>query len=297
MILQPLDPQTLQKIRQIEANTKRLVNNIFAGKYKSVFKGRGMEFSEIREYVVGDDVRRIDWNVTARTGNPFVKLFVEEREMTVVFLIDASASSQFGTFKRTKSDLLAEVAAILAFSAIHNGDRVGLLIFTDEIECFIKPKKGRRHVLHVIHEILTFKPKRSGTSLSVGLRGLNDIFRRRSTVFFFSDFLADGYEKDLRIAHRKHDIIAMALEDRIERDFPAVGLVNLEDSESGEIMMANTTRPAARLKFKKSIDDFFARRDHLFNSSQIDHLTISTDQSYVDALVKFFRQRERRLGG
>lgn len=297
MNFQPFDQETLRKIRQIEMTSKRLVDNIFAGKYKSVFKGRGMEFSEIREYVVGDDVRRIDWNVTARTGAPYVKLLCEEREMTVVFLIDASASAQFGTRKRTKSDLLAEVAAILAFSAIYNGDRVGLLVFTDEIELFIKPKKGRSHVLRVIHDILTFKPKKKGTNLSVGLRGLNDIFRRKATVFFFSDFLAEGYEKDIRVSHGKHDIIAIGLEDRVERDFPPLGLINMEDSESGEVIRINTSRPAFRMKLKKSTDEYFRGRDRFFDTCSIDHIAINTDQPYVDALVKFFRKRERRIQG
>jgi len=297
MSFQPFDAETLRKIRQIEMTSKRLVDNIFAGKYRSVFKGRGMEFSEIREYVVGDDVRRIDWNVTARTGQPYVKLLTEEREMTVVFLIDASASAQFGTRKRTKSDLLAEVAAILAFAAIYNGDRVGLLVFTDEIEHFIKPKKGRSHVLRVIHDILTFKPRNKGTNLSVGLHGLNDIFRRKATVFFFSDFLSEGYEKDLRVAHGKHDIIAIGMEDRVERDFPALGLINLEDAETGEVIRINTSRPSLRMQLKKSTDEYFRNRDRFFDACGIDHITINTDQPYVDPLVKFFRKREHRLQG
>jgi uncharacterized protein (DUF58 family) len=200
-MFEPLDAETVRKIRQIEVTAKRLVHEIFAGEYKSVFKGCGVEFTEFREYVIGDDVRRIDWHVTARFCTPYIKLLAEEREMTVVFLIDASASSQFGTYRKTKSELLAEVAAILAFAAIFNGDRVGLLIFTDQIEHFVKPKKGRSHVLNVIHDILTFKAKHRGTNLSVGLRGLNDIFRRRATVFFFSDFLSEGYEKDLSVSH------------------------------------------------------------------------------------------------
>ena len=297
MNFQPFDQETLRKIRQIEMTSRRLVDNIFAGKYRSVFKGRGMEFSEIREYVIGDDVRRIDWNVTARTGSPYVKLLTEEREMTVVFLIDASASAQFGTRKRTKSDLLAEVAAILAFAAIYNGDRVGLLVFTDEIEHFIKPKKGRSHVLRVIHDILTFRPKNRGTNLSVGLHGLNDIFRRKATVFFFSDFLAEGYEKDLRVAHGKHDIIAIGLEDQVERDFPPLGLINLEDAENSEVIRVNSSRPAFRMKLKKSTDEYFRNRDRFFDASGIDHITINTNQPYVDPLVKFFRKREKRIQG
>ncbi len=294
-MFEPLDAETVRKIRQIEVTSKRLVQEIFAGEYKSVFKGRGVEFSEFREYAIGDDVRRIAWNVTARLGTPYVKLLAEEREMTVVFLIDASASSQFGTYRKTKSELLAEVAAIIAFAAIFNNDRVGLLIFTDEIEHFVKPKKGRSHVLNVIHDILTFRPKKKGTNLAVGLRGLNDIFHRKATVFFFSDFLADGYDKDLKVAHGKHDIIAMALEDRIERDFPAIGLVNLEDSESGELMRVNSSRTDFRLKLKKRIDEYFRLRDHLFETCGIDHMTISSDRPYVDALVQFFKQRARRL--
>ena len=297
MNFQPFDQKTLRKICQIEMTSKRLVDNIFAGKYRSVFKGRGMDFSDIREYVIGDDVRRIDWNVTARTGTPYVKLLVEEREMTVVFLIDASASAQFGTRKRTKSDLLAEVAAILAFAAIYNGDRVGLLVFTDQIEHFIKPKKGRSHVLRVIHDILTFTPKNRGTNLSVGLHGLNDIFRRKATVFFFSDFLAEGYEKDLRVAHGKHDVISICLEDKVERDFPPLGLINLEDAENSEVIRVNTSRSVFRMKLKKSTDEYFRSRDRFFDACGIDHITINTDQPYVEPLVKFFRKREQRIHG
>ncbi len=290
-----MSPEVLAKIRQIEASSRRLVDNIFAGKYKSVFKNRGIEFSGIREYAMGDDVRLINWQVTARVGIPYMKQFVPERELTVVFLIDASASSDFGTYKQTKSALLAEVAAILAYAAIFNGDHVGLLIFTEEIERFIKPKKGRKHVLRVIHEILTFKPKHRGTNLSRGLRGLNEIFRSHATVFLFSDFLAKDYDRELRASHSKHDIICIALEDRVERDFPPLGLVNLEDAETGELMRINSSRPAWRQRLRQEVDAHYAKRDRLFKSCNIDHITISTDQPYVDPLVKFFGMRQARI--
>ena len=294
----PASPQTPERLlRRLEWTVLRRLDGLLHGSYRTLFRGAGLDLADVREYQPHDDVRRIDWNVTARTGTPYVKLLVEEREMTVVFLIDASASAQFGTRKRTKSDLLAEVAAILAFSAIYNGDRVGLLVFTDEIELFIKPKKGRSHVLRVIHDILTFKPKNRGTNLSVGLHGLNDIFRRKATVFFFSDFLSEGYEKDLRVAHGKHDVIAIGLEDRVERDFPPLGLINLEDAETGEIIRVNSSRPAFRMKLKKSTEEYFRNRDRFFDSCGIDHIAIGTDQTYVDALVKFFRMRERRIQG
>ena len=229
-----LTKELLAKVRFIEINTSRLVNTIFAGEYHSVFKGRGMEFEEVREYDVQDDIRDIDWNVTARMGAPYTKKFIEERELTVMFLVDLSSSGRYGTRGKSKSEVIAEICALLAFSAIKNNDRVGLIIFTDEVEKFIPPKKGRLHVLRVVREILSFTPRRQKTDLNCALKLLNDVVTKRSTVFLISDFITSGYEKLLKISHKKHDVTALVVEDVSEKTFPAIGMpVDLEDAETG----------------------------------------------------------------
>jgi len=234
----PLTSQEIiKRVRRIEIRTNRLVNESLAGEYHSVFKGRGMEFDEVREYALGDDVRNIDWNVTSRMGHPYVKKYVEERELTVMLVVDASASGDFGTVQRTKREVAAEVCALLAFSAIRNNDRVGLLIFTDREEKYIPPRKGRNHVLRVIREVLTTRPKGKGTNLTLALESLSRGIRRRSVAFVVSDFLDAGFEKALRIANQKHDLIAIALSDPRERELPPVGILELEDAESGASML------------------------------------------------------------
>ncbi len=284
-----------KKVRFIEITTSRLVNTVFAGEYHSVFKGRGMEFDEVREYDPQDDIRDIDWNVTARMGHPYTKKFVEERELTVIFLVDVSASGQYGTRGQTKSELIAEICALLAFSAVKNHDRVGLIIFSDQVEKYIPPKKGRLHVLRVIREILSFKPKHRKTNIEIALKTLNDVITKRSTVFLFSDFIADKYETLLKIAFKKHDLVAVVVEDPTEKDFPAFGgTVEMEDAETGEVF---TLRPGRTFKerFKNEWSKRKEKRDTLFSAIGLDHIEIETGKPYIDALIRFFKQRERRF--
>ena len=290
-----LPKDLLKKIRFIEITTSRLVNTVFAGEYHSVFKGRGMEFDEVREYDPQDDIRDIDWNVTARMGHPYTKKFVEERELTVIFLVDASSSGQYGTKGKTKSELIAEICALLAFSAVKNHDRVGLLIFSDQIEKYIPPKKGRIHVLRVVREILSFKPKHGLTDLNTALKNLNDVITKRSTVFLFSDFLDEGYEKLLKIAFKKHDIVAMVVEDPTEKDFPALrSAIELQDAETGETFVLNA-RKAFKERFKSVWLKRKEKRDKIFSSVGLDHIEIETGAAYIEPLVRFFKMRERRF--
>ena len=286
--------ELLKKIRFIEITTSRLVNTVFAGEYHSVFKGRGMEFDEVREYDPGDDIRDIDWNVTARMGHPYTKKFVEERELTVIFLVDASSSGQYGTRGKTKSDLIAEICALLAFSAVKNHDRIGLLIFSDEVEKYIPPKKGRSHVLRVIREILSFRPKRRRTDIRKALKTLNDVVTKRSTVFLFSDFLAEGYEDILKIAHKKHDVVAVVVEDATEKEFPVLsGTLELEDAETGETFTLSAGRNFKE-RFRREWERRKEERDKVFASVGLDRIEIETGTPYIDPLIRFFKTRERR---
>ena len=286
--------ELLKKIRLIEINTSRLVNNVFAGEYHSVFKGRGMEFSEVREYDTHDDPRDIDWNVTARMGHPYTKIFTEERELTVLFLVDASASGLYGTRGGTKSEVIAEIAALLAFSAVKNHDRVGLMIFSDRVEKFIPPRKGKQHVLRVIREILTFRPKRRLTDLSVALKNLNDVLTKRATVFLFSDFITESYERALKIAHKKHDLVAVVVEDATEKNFPRVGgPLELEDAETGETFSL-WTGPGFKDRYRKVWEKRKEARDRLFQSIGLDRIEIETGVAYINALIRFFEMRAKR---
>ena len=285
----------LKKIRFIEITTSRLVNTVFAGEYHSVFKGRGMEFDEVREYDPEDDIRDIDWNVTARMGHPYTKKFVEERELTVIFLVDASSSGQYGTRGTTKSGLIAEICALLAFSAVKNHDRVGLLVFSDQIEKFIPPKKGRLHVLRVIREILSFRPKHRATDMNTALKALNDAVKKRATVFLFSDFLSENYEKLLKIAFKKHDIVAVVVEDPTEKDFPALsGSIELQDAETGEMFTLRSGR-GFKERFRHEWTKRKADRDKIFSSVGLDHIEIETGRPYIDSMIRFFKMRERRF--
>ncbi|MBI2095057.1 MAG: DUF58 domain-containing protein [Candidatus Omnitrophica bacterium] len=286
--------ELLKKIRFIEITTSRLVNTVFAGEYHSVFKGRGMEFDEVREYDPGDDIRDIDWNVTARMGHPYTKKFVEERELTVMFLVDASSSGQYGTRGKTKSELIAEICALLAFSAVKNHDRVGLLIFSDEVEKHIPPKKGRPHVLRVIREILSFRPRRRRTDIRAALKTLNDVVTKRSTVFLFSDFLAEGYEDILKISHKKHDVVAVVVEDATEKEFPVLsGALELEDAETGETFTLSAGRNFKE-RFRREWERRKEERDKVFASVGLDRIEIETGTPYIDPLIRFFKTRERR---
>jgi len=292
-----LTPELIKKIRQIEIRTRHLVNTSFAGEYHAVFKGRGMEFDEVRPYQRGDEVRTIDWNVTARTGQLFVKRYIEERELTVMLLVDASASGQFGTVNRFKREIAAELAAVLAFSAITNNDKVGLLIFTDQIELFITPRKGRRHVLRLIRDLLAFEPQGYRTNLKLGLETLNHMLKRRSIIFLVSDFLSppDGYRRILQVSNRRHDIIAVTLSDPREHEWPGIGLVALEDAETGQVQWVDTSSRQWQQAFIERVDELRVARERVFRKAKVDRIDITTDKDYVIPLANFFEKRVRRI--
>lgn len=290
----------LEKILRIDITTNRLVTDVFAGAYHSVFKGRGMEFDEVREYQPGDDIRSIDWNVTARTGFAHIKKYVEERELTVMILVDTSASVHFASTGQMKNKLAAEIAAVLAFAAIRNNDKVGLLMFTDEPELFIPPKKGKSHVLRVIREILYFKPRAKATNLPKVLEFLTKVLRRKSTVFVISDFLDPNADygpirKSMRIADQHHDLIAITLTDPREMELPDCSLVEVKDAETGARMVIDTSDKRLRQEYHAKAVGLIKNRDRLFNTIGIDHIDISTDVPYKKALVNFFAQRRHRL--
>jgi uncharacterized protein (DUF58 family) len=293
-----LPRELIKKIRRIEIVTARQAQNQLAGAYHSVFKGLGMAFSEVREYQPGDDVRLIDWNVTARMQEPYVKLFVEEREMTVMLLVDASGSGAFGSSTQRKREVAAEIAALLAFSAIKNNDRIGLLIFTDRVEKYVPPKKGKKHVLALITEILTFTPVSTRTDLRVGLEFLSRVQRRRSVSFLVSDFIVDGpiadYEKAMLIAKRKHDLVPVTISDPMEEELPDLGYVWFEDVETGQVLSFDTSGPG-RARYGERVKRAREEREALFRRHSMDFVHVRTDRPYVAALVAFFRARERRL--
>jgi uncharacterized protein (DUF58 family) len=286
--------ELLKKIRKIEIYTNRLVNNQLAGQYHSVFKGRGMAFSEVRQYVPGDDVRAIDWNVSARMNDPHVKLFTEERDRTVNLMIDMSASGLFGSHIQAKRDVAAEIAALVAFSAIKNDDRVGLIVFTDQVESYVPPKKGKKHVLRVVREILTFQPSSPRTNLAAGLEYLGKVGRRKSVAFLVSDFLAHGWERPLQMANRRHDVVPVVITDPMEEKLPNVGLMTFEDVETGEIAEFDTGGPEAAL-FHQFVARQRALREQALRRLKMDVVNVRTDRPYVDALVQFFRARARRM--
>ena len=289
-------PQELvHKIRHIEIRIRRLVNDVFAGEYHSTFKGRGIAFDEVREYVPGDEVRTINWNVTARMGAPYVNNYVEERELTVMLVVDASASGLFGTTGAAKREVLTELCALLAFSAIRNRDRVGLLMFTDQVEKFIPPRKGRQHVLRVIRELLYFQPQGRGTDVTEALGYLNRLLNRRAVVFVVSDFITDGYRKVLNVTGRRHDCIAIEVLDPRELELPDVGLLALEDAETGVLRWVDTGNPRFRQAFASRNAQRRTELAHMLRAIEVDHVEIRTDQGYVDPLVAFFKMRARRL--
>ncbi len=289
-------PQELaRKIRYIQIYTSKAVNDVLAGEYHSVFKGRGMEFEEVREYTPGDEIRTIDWNVTARTGHPYVKRYVEERELTILFLVDLSASGSFGSREKLKNEVAAELCALLAFSAIKNNDKVGLIIFTDVIELYIPPNKGVSHVLRLIRDVLNFKPRRTRTDLGGALDYLGRITHRRGVVFLVSDFLAEGYEKRLRIAARRHDLIAISVEDPREISLPNADLIDLEDAETGEMITVDTSHAAVRRRWEELARRRQERLRETLQSVGVDQVNVVTGRDYVRDLVSFFRARGRRL--
>ncbi len=287
--------ELLRKVRRIQVRTDRLVTDVVVGEYRSVFKGRGMEFEEVREYQPGDEVRTIDWNVTARAGQPFVKTYREERELTVVTVVDVSPSERFGSGSQQKVELAAEFSAVVSFAAIRNGDKVGTVFFTDEVEKYIPPKKGKKHVLRVISELLTFQPKSRGTDVEEALRFLAKVLRRKATVFLISDFLATDFEKALAAVGRKHDVIAVRTSDPREAEFPEVGLITLQDAETGEVVVVDSRSSRIRHLFQSRGEQERSSQDQLLRSLKIDELELTTGKPYINDLSNFFRMREKKM--
>ena len=287
--------EILRKIRRLELRTRRLVESSFAGQYQSVFKGRGMNFEEVRPYTPGDEIRAIDWNVTARTGEPYIKKFTEEREMTVMIMLDVSASGDFGSVRESKREMAAEMASILAFSAIHNNDKVGLLLFSDCVELFIPPKKGRLHILRLIREMLFFSPKGRGTDLAGALEYMNKVITRRAVVFVISDFLTGDFTRPLTVSAKRHDMVALNVVDPAEEALPDVGVILLEDPETGEQIEVDTSRRAITGNYARLAEERFKELGTVFGSRGIDTVQLRTDRDYLPVLRSFFDRRGRRL--
>lgn len=289
-----ISKEILKKVRKIEIRTKGMVNNIMGGEYQSAFKGRGMEFSEVRAYTYGDDIRQIDWNVTARTGEPFIKMFEEEREQTLMLCVDISPSGVFGSQSQSKMELAIEICAVLAFSAIKNSDKVGLVLYTDIIEKVVPPKKGRIHVLRLIRELLTTEPEGTGTDISEALSYVNRLLNRRAIVVMASDFQDQNYDKQLKITNRKHDLVSILINDKLEDDLPDLGLVPLKDAETGQEVLVDTSSKTVRLAYKKRrLEEKKQIRDR-FLRMKIDTIELHTNESYVQPLMNFFHRRARR---
>ena len=289
-----LTKELLKQVKQIEIRTRGIVNEVFSGEYHSVFKGRGMEFAEVREYNVGDDIRSIDWNVTARFGHPFVKIFEEERELTVMLLVDMSGSLVFGSVEKTKQRIAAELSAVLAFSALKNNDKVGLILFTDRIEKFVPPRKGKSHSLRIVREVLSFEPQGNQTNLKQALEYFNHTIKKKAIVFLISDYIDSGYDKILRIVGRKHDLIGVVLRDPREKELIDAGLIKFRDAETGEIRYVDTGNKAVRQAVITENQRWVNYRRQLFLSSRLDSIDIETSGSYVKPLVDFFKLREKR---
>lgn len=289
-----ISKEILKKVRKIEIRTKGMVNNIFGGEYQSAFKGRGMEFSEVREYSYGDDIRQIDWNVTARTGDPFIKMFEEEREQTLMLCVDISPSGVFGSQSQSKMDLAIEICAVLAFSAIKNSDKVGIVLFTDVIEKVVPPKKGRIHVLRLIRELLTTEPEGTGTSISEALSYVNRLLNRRAIVVMASDFQDKDYDKQLKITNKKHDLVSIFINDRLEDELPELGLIPLKDAETGEEVLVDTSSKKVRQAYQKRRLQEKEEIRNRFLRMKIDTIELHTNESYVQPLMNFFHRRTRR---
>lgn len=285
--------ELLKKVRKIEIKTRGLSQHIFSGEYHSAFKGRGMAFSEVREYMPGDEIRTIDWNVTARFNHPYVKVFEEERELTVMLLVDVSASNDFGTRVQFKNEIITEICAVLAFSAIQNNDKVGIIFFSDRVEKFIPPKKGRSHILRIVRELIDFKPGHNGTNIEDALRYFTNAIKKRSTAFLISDFLEKGFENALKIANKKHDIIALRIFDKREREIPSAGLIRFHDPETGELRWIDTSDETVRKHYHYEALRNEVRLKEIFTKSGVDYANIAVDESYVKPLMNLFKKREK----
>lgn len=289
--------ELLKRVRRIEIKTRGLSRNIFAGEYHSAFKGRGMAFSEVREYQYGDDIRNIDWNVTARYNKPFIKVFEEERELTVVLLVDVSGSRMFGSFEKYKKNIITEVAAVLAFSAIQNNDKIGVIFFSNKIEKFIPPKKGKSHILRIISELIDFEPEQSGTNVTLALQYLANAIKRRCTAFVISDFIDDNsnLQHVLTIAGSKHDLVALRIYDERERELPSIGMVKMKDAETGSLMWVDTSSASVRGSYKQWWEQLDKQLDSAFTKTGVDYVNISTNEDYVRSLMSLFRRRGSRM--
>ena len=285
----------LRKVRKIEIQTRKLSAQVFSGEYHSAFKGRGMAFSEVREYMHGDDIRSIDWNVTARFNHPYVKIFEEERELTVMLLVDVSGSGEFGTHKQFKRELITELCAVLAFSAIENNDKAGVIFFSDKIEKFITPKKGKAHILRIIRELINFEPESKGTDIGGAIRYFNNMIKKKCIAFLISDFMSKGYADALKIASKKHDLAAIRIYDERESEMPDVGLVRFTDSETGQVSVLDTSNINARRDYNLWWKQNDRQITDLLNRSGVDFTTLRTDQNYVQSLINLFKKRERRF--
>jgi uncharacterized protein (DUF58 family) len=283
--------ELLKKVRRIELKTKGLSNQIFSGEYHSAFKGRGMAFSEVREYAVGDEVRTIDWNVTARFGHPYVKIFEEERELTVILVVDVSASDSFGTTQQIKKSLITEICAVLAFSAITNNDKIGVIFFSNKVEKFISPKKGKSHILRIIREFIEFQPEEQGTNISEALRYLNNVVKKRSIAFLISDFMDQDYEDSLKLANKKHDMVALRIYDKRETEMPNVGMAQFSDPETGEVRWVNTSSRKIREGYREAALNRELRADNALRRAGIDMAAIATNESYIKPLRNLFSKR------
>ncbi len=283
--------ELLKRVRQIEIKSRGLSNNIFAGEYHSAFKGRGMTFSEVREYQYGDDIRNIDWNVTARFSHPYIKIFEEERELTVMLLIDVSGSRDFGTSFKYKKNIITEIAAVLAFSAIQNNDKIGVIFFSDKIEKFITPQKGRKHILHIIRQLISFTPDNRTTNIGEALRYLTNAIKKRCTAFVISDFIDDDFENPLKIANQKHDVVALKIYDKRETEMPSIGLVKMKDAETGNYSWIDTSSTKVREAFNKWWKDNDEETKAIFRKCGIDNTSIRTDEDYVKSLMYLFKKR------
>lgn len=289
-----LSKEILKKVKLLEISTRKLVNQLFAGEYHAVFKGQGLTFADFREYVAGDDVRAISWNLTAKTGKPFIKRYDEERELTLMLVVDVSGSGDFGSSEYFKGEALVQLSALLSFAAVKNNDRVGLLMFSDRIEHYVPPKKGRSHAYRLLRDLLYFKPQGRGTNIKLALEHLNGLMKKKSTVFLFSDFLSGGFEQPLKLISRKHDLVAVIVEDPLEKDLPAMGLVDIEDAETGEIMTVDTSSKFFRQIYAKNCAKLKEAREKLFKKSKTEVVQVGTGKDFVDPLIRFFAGRHRR---
>ncbi|MFP5520200.1 MAG: DUF58 domain-containing protein [Bdellovibrionia bacterium] len=286
-----LPAEVLKKVKLLELNTRKLVNNIFAGEYHTAFKGQGMTFADFREYVPGDDVRNISWPISARTGKTYIKTFEEERELTLIIAVDVSGSTDFGTGPYFKGEVMTHIAAILAFSAVKNNDQIGLLLFSDQVELFVPPKKGKGQVHRILRDLMYFKPKSHRTKMEPALSYLQGVLKKRATIFVLSDFYDQGFDRHLRLLGRKHEVIACVVNDPAEISIPDIGIVDIQDAESGEILTVDTSSTAFREQFEKNVKERSAQRDKSLRLAQIDRIDISTDADYVDPLIAYFKKR------